>query len=267
MSYSIGISPCPNDTFALYALFNESITDLVLDVSIQDLQQLNQRAQKKELDIVKVSMFQFSKLLDDYILLPVGCALGHNVGPKIIGKTFATSFEDKCIAFAGKDTTAHFLFDLFFTCKEKVFCPYFEITQKIQDGTVDYGVIIHETRFTFESLGLVECYDLGALWEKRFCLPLPLGGIVAKRNLVDLEKITKSLFSSLQYAKKYCKKTMEFVLKHSIEKDPEVVKKHIETYVTQETQMLTPIGIQAIQCFLELTGHLDKNWLYSGAYV
>ena len=263
MSYSIGISPCPNDTFAFYALF----TDLMFDISIQDLQQLNQRAQKKELDIAKVSMFQFSQLLDDYILLPVGCALSHGIGPKIIGKTHATSFENKCVAFAGKDTTAHFLFDLFFICKEKVFYPYFEITQKIQDGTVDYGVIIHETRFTFDRFGLVECYDLGALWEQQFHLPLPLGGIVAKRSLVDLEKITKTLFDSLQYAKKHPEKTLEFVLEHSIEKDPKIVKKHIETYVTEDTQMLTPTGILAIQCLLEQTGHFDKNWLHSGAYV
>jgi 1,4-dihydroxy-6-naphthoate synthase len=261
MTYSIGISSCPNDTFAFYAFIHEF--GLKLDLHICDLDHLNQMAHKGTLDIAKVSFFQFASLLDRYTLIRSGSALGYGIGPKIVALRPLTTFEKCTVAFPGINTTAHFLFDLFFTCKKKVFLPYFEIEKKIVSKEVDAGVIIHESRFTFDRKGLTACYDLGALWEMQYNLPLPLGGIVVKKKHPHIGQIEQYVYDSVQWAKKHPEKVEKFIMQHSIEKDPKIVQMHIDTYVNKDTESLSPKAIEAIQMLLEKNNVSSKEWLFS----
>jgi len=269
---TMGISPCPNDTFSFYALLHGLVSDLDFTIQFEDLDTLNKLANAKSLDVIKVSFYQFATLFDDYFLLPCGSALGFDNGPKVISLKPVEDFSNCKIAFAGKMTTAHFLFDQFFTCKEKLFCPYFEIEEMVQKKQVDAGVIIHENRFTFEKKGLVENADLGKMWQQKTKMPLPLGGIAIKKSLEKSEMIQKALFDSIQFAIKNPEKTIEFVLKLSQEKNRDIVEKHIKTYVTKETEILSQKGIKAIDHFLSLAcQHLNTpynpDWLFSKSYV
>lgn len=251
----IAISSCPNDTYLFYAWIKGFVgQEYPLSPTYADIDSLNKWAQNLEFPLIKVSMPCYGKIRDHYTLLPVGMALGFGVGPKVIAKK-KWKFDQiakKKVAIPGLDTTANMLFDCFFSSKEKVFCPYDQVMTLIKNGEADLGVIIHETRFTFEKEGLVEIADLGTLWENKFSLPLPLGGIAVKRNL-GLEKAFSTILQkSFLYAKEHFEQMFSFILEHSIEKDVEVVKRHIDLYVNSETFHLSHIGKQAVEQFLTL---------------
>ena len=134
------------------------------------------------------------------------------------------------------------------------FCTYEQVSRLLRDDIVDAGLIIHETRFTFNRDGFHEVVDLGELWEQNYSLPLPLGGIIAKRSLGQeiLNDITHALQASLEHALEDPKTAQKYILEHSIEKDPEVVKRHIDLYVNEETRHLSSEGCAAIEKLFEL---------------
>ncbi len=270
----IAYSPCPNDTF----LFHAWATGLVgqeypISPVLADVQHLNEWAQQKKYPVSKVSMHCLGHILNDYVLLPSGCALGYSCGPKIIAsKAFdIRNIASKRIAIPGRDTTAHLLFNVLLDpATEKHFCTYDQVLRMIRSGLVDCGLIIHETRFTFQDSGFVEIADLGDLWESRYHLPLPLGGIVAKRSLGQetLNDISAIIQASLKLAYQDPQCSRDYVFMHSIEKEPEVIRKHIELYVNQDTLGLTEKGRAAIDKLLQLAREHDlippntNNWLF-----
>lgn len=249
----IGISPCPNDTFLFHAWISGKIeSSIVPEVTFGDIQQLNQWAMNKRLPFLKVSFFCFGKILDEYDLLPIGAALGHCCGPKLISKKpFALhEIKSKKVAIPGKETTAHLLFEHF--CPpplEKKFCLYHEIFSLLSNDEVDCGVIIHESRFTFQQLGFYQIADFGELWEKRHGLPLPLGGLVVQKN-VSSEALIAALKGSLNFARANPQESLPFILQHSQGKDLKVIQEHISLYVNRETEALSEKGIAAIDTLL-----------------
>lgn len=263
---SLGFSPCPNDTFIFDALVNGKIDTegIEFDLFIEDVETLNQRALRNELDVSKLSFATFMNTVNHYQLLHSGSALGSGVGPLVVcNANFATENQhenlekyfreksaDLSVAIPGKNTTANFLFGIFFPAsKNKTEMVFSDIEEAVISGKATAGVIIHENRFTYEQKGLKKICDLGELWEKETGEPIPLGGIAVKRNLPDdlKEKINRILRRSVEYAFAHPSSSDEYVKKYAQEMDEEVRKKHIALYVNPYSVDLGEKGRHAIE--------------------
>lgn len=255
---TLGFSPCPNDTFMFDALVNKRIDtgELSFSEKLEDIETLNRMALEGMLDITKISFALYHKVIDKYQLLSAGSALGNGVGPLLISKrkfTFPEK-EIKTIAIPGKNTTAYFLFRMFYpkltNVKEIVFSG---IEEAVLNETVDAGVIIHENRFTYADKGLIKISDLGELWEKQTGLPIPLGGITVRRSLDEnLKKTINDLVrKSVEFAFLNPDASKEYVKMNAQEMSEEVRKKHIELYVNNFSVDLGDKGRKAVEMFLK----------------
>lgn len=263
---TLGISPCPNDTFIFDAMIHGKIDTegLEFEVRYEDVESLNRKSIAGELEITKLSFFSFANVSEKYQLLSSGSALGKGVGPLFISKK---KFNDptkeiRSVAIPGKNTTAYFLFRTFYPelthIQEMVFS---DIESAILLGKVDAGVIIHENRFTYELKGLLKIADLGDLWEKKTKLPIPLGGIAIRRDLDNetKKKVEHVLRKSVEYAFANPESSFEYVREHAQEMSAEVRKKHIELYVNSYSVDLGEEGRKAIHEMFSIIGKNDKN--------
>jgi len=258
---SLGFSPCPNDTFIFDALIHHKIDTegLDFDVFFDDVETLNKKALQGELDITKLSFHAFAHVSDKYVLLDAGSALGFGVGPLLISKTAYTPEEVKSkpslsIGIPGTYTTANFLLTIAFpelqNKKELVFSA---IEQSLLNQELDLGVIIHENRFTYAQKGLHKIIDLGDYWEQQTSMPIPLGGIMIRRN-IDLETqrtVNRLIRKSVEYAFEHPEASSDFVRHHAQELDESVRKQHIDLYVNKYSIDLGDLGKQAIRVLFE----------------
>ncbi len=258
MKLSLGFSPCPNDTFIFDGMVHGKIDTegLAFDVLLADVEELNQRAFKGDLDITKLSYHAYAYLQDQYQLLNGGSALGNNCGPLLIAKaplTVAQINQGK-IAIPGRYTTANFLLSLAFpnaTNKEEML--FSDIENAVLKGEVDAGLIIHENRFTYQDKGLIKLIDLGEYWEDNTRLPIPLGGIVVKRGLPEevRQTIDRVMQRSVAFALDNPEQTMAYVRPHAQEMDDKVMMQHIGLYVNDYTRHLGQKGRVAVQHLFE----------------
>ena len=260
MNYTLGFSPCPNDTFIFDALVNNKIDTGAIEftVRLEDVETLNELALNHTLDFTKVSYGVLPLILENYKVLNSGSALGKGVGPLLISKKII-SFEevDDCtIAIPGENTTAHLLFSQAFpNAKKKIFKRYDEIEKFVlESGDKALGVIIHENRFTYAEKGLQKIVDLGNFWEEKTGYPIPLGGIVGKKSIDEniLMKVDALIKQSIEYAFKNYPLITEYVRMHSQEMEPEVMKKHIDLYVNAYSINLGDDGKNAIRKVLSV---------------
>ncbi len=259
MKCSLGFSPCPNDTFIFDALVNRKIDsgDLSFDVVLEDVQTLNEWAIAGKLDITKLSYGVLPLVLEQYILLNSGSALGRGVGPLLItNKDQGTMHvEDNVIAIPGEHTTAHLLFSLAYPhAKKKVFLRYDKIEEFVLGGQ-GLGVIIHENRFTYQDKGLRKITDLGDYWEKHTGHSIPLGGIVIKRSLpvTIQETVDRLIRESIEYAYRHHHAELtDYVKKHSQEMSEAVMRQHIDLYVNKYSINLGEEGRTAVNKLLEV---------------
>ena len=267
MNFTLGFSPCPNDTFIFDALVNKKIdtNGLEFQVRLEDVETLNEMALQQKLDFTKISYGVLPHILPTYTVLNSGSALGTGVGPLLISKK-PISFDevDKCsIAIPGENTTAHLLFSLAFPgAKNKVFVRYNEIENFVlTEGDKALGVIIHENRFTYAERGLHKIVDLGNFWEGKTGYPIPLGGIVGKKS-IDEKLINKAdglIKQSIEYAFSNYPAIPAYVQQHSQEMDIEVMKKHIDLYVNEYSINLGEAGKAAIEKLIEVFTQMNKN--------
>ncbi len=258
-SLSLGYSPCPNDTFIFFGLVHGKISlpgYCFQDPVLEDVEQLNLRALEGHLDITKLSFHALAHVLDDYCVLTAGSALGRGCGPLLIsGNPFSLSeLKKKKIAIPGKLTTAALLFRMFLPdCIDLVEIRFDRIMESIENGVVDAGVIIHESRFTYEQHGLSAIQDLGQWWEDLTGLPLPLGCIAMKRSLGDKTgaAVDLAIRKSVQYGLAHPDHCLPYIRSHSQELAPDVVKNHINLYVNDYSENLGEEGIEAISRFLQ----------------
>jgi 1,4-dihydroxy-6-naphthoate synthase len=259
MTLTLGFSPCPNDTFIFDALVNNKIDTegLSFDVVLEDVETLNQWALEGKLDITKLSYGVLPLVLEKYIVLNSGSALGSGVGPLLIQKAKVKSqnVEDSLIAIPGENTTAHLLFSLAYpNAVNKVFLRYDEIENFVLEDK-GLGVIIHENRFTYEAKGLHKITDLGDHWEKKTGSPIPLGGIVIKRavdNGISLQ-VDRLIRKSIEYAYSHHYKEMTgYVKEHAQEMSEDIMRKHIDLYVNAYSLGLGEAGEKAVKKFLDI---------------
>ncbi|MBI5407851.1 MAG: 1,4-dihydroxy-6-naphthoate synthase [Nitrospirae bacterium] len=261
---TLGYSPCPNDTFIFYAVMHGKIDTgaLKFNEKLLDVETLNQKALNEELDITKISYHAFGHLRDNYILLRAGGALGKGCGPLVVAKHDYTmkKLRNKKIAIPGRLTTAFLLLQLFdplfsyqlsaisHQLSKVIEMPFHKIMDAVSREEVDAGLIIHESRFTYPSYGLKQVIDLGEWWEKETGLPIPLGGIIAKRSLGEElnAKINKLIRQSVEYASGNRSEPMEYIKKHSQELSDDVIKQHINFYVNAFSLDLGDEGEKAV---------------------
>jgi len=262
MKLSLGFSPCPNDTFIFDALVNKKIDTgrLEFNVVLEDVQTLNEWALQGKLDISKISYGVLPLIINKYVLLNSGGALGKGVGPLLITNKEQGITNDEVneslIAIPGEHTTAHMLFTLAFThAKKKVFKIFNEIEDAVLNREVDAGVIIHENRFTYHLKGLHKLMDLGDYWEKETGVPIPLGGIVTKRVLEKniITKVDALIKQSVEYAyKNNYEKLSTYVKEHSQELSEQIMRQHIDLYVNNYSIALGEDGKKAVLKLVEI---------------
>lgn len=273
MNFTLGFSPCPNDTFIFDALVNKKIDtgDFHFDVRLEDVETLNELAKKGRLDLTKISYGVLPLVAKNYVVMNSGSALGKGVGPLLISQKPVDfdQVEHYTIAIPGENTTAHLLFSLAFpNAKNKIFKRYDEIESSVLQSEKILGVIIHENRFTYMDRGLYKIVDLGNFWEEKTGLPIPLGGIVAKRSFDEnvLMKVDALIKESMEYAFENYPLITGYVKQHSQEMEPEVMKKHIDLYVNKFSINLGKDGRNAIQKFMQVymeTNRIDPSMLLS----
>jgi len=270
---SIGYSPCPNDTFIFYALVNGKINtgDLVFKETLLDVETLNRMALGSQFDITKISYHALCFIREDYCLLRSGSALGRGCGPLIVSKdrNALKGLHGKRIAIPGRLTTANLLLQLFASDSGIVFSshiemPFDRIMDSVSKGDVDAGLIIHEGRFTFLHYGLKKVVDLGEWWETVTGLPLPLGGILAKKNLGRdvIIKIDSLVRRSIEYALSHKEEPKVYIKRHSQELEDQVIEQHINLYVNDYSLDIGEQGLSAVRELLrkaEMQGIMKKS--------
>lgn len=253
-SLSLAFSPCPNDTFMFCGLAERYVPwEGEITPTLKDIEALNQAATKAIFDVSKLSCFAFGKVASRYCILRSGAALGKGCGPLLLGREGKPLRKEALIAIPGELTTAHLLLRLFLGDGVKTVClPFHQIMPAMKKGEIDYGVVIHEGRFTYQNYGLSCLQDLGSFWEQKFDLPIPLGIIVAKRSLDKsiLQNFESALSQSVGYAWDNREKVYPYVKRYAQEMDEKVIASHIDLYVTTESQRLSEKGEKAISFLL-----------------
>lgn len=276
MQLSLGFSPCPNDTFIFDALVHQKIDTkgLSFDVQYHDVETLNQKAFRRELDVTKLSYHAFAYAVEDYELLDAGSALGFGVGPLLICKDPALAQElqqytgallpehlrDLRVGIPGKFTTANFLLGLAFPLlQNKAEMVFSDIENALLQGDIDLGLIIHENRFTYAAKGLHKVIDLGDYWEKTTHCPIPLGGIVVRRDLPQDVKIqiNELVHDSVAFAFENPKSGLDYIRMHAQEMEEAVMYQHIELYVNAYSQHLGVEGRNAVQTMFDRAAQLQ----------
>jgi 1,4-dihydroxy-6-naphthoate synthase len=256
MTLTLGFSPCPNDCFIFDAIVHKRIDLEGLDFAahLADVEALNRSAFDGRADITKLSFHAYAYCADTYVLLDAGSALGRNCGPLLISKRLISQ-DDVAggrlrVAIPGRYTTANFLMGLAFpAATDKSEVLFSEIEQAVLEGRFDAGLIIHENRFTYEAKGLRKIVDLGEYWEGETGAPIPLGGIVIRRDIPDdvKHRVNRVLRRSVEYAFANPKASLPYVRAHAQEMSEEVMYKHIDLYVNDFSVDLGGEGRDAVQ--------------------
>lgn len=257
---TVGISPCPNDTFIFDAWVNGKLKKAPqVKCYLEDISTLNIKAFQGIFDVAKVSFYAYGILKDKYRLLNAGGALGRRCGPIIVTRTDTANREtltlpDTTIAVPGKWTTANLLLSLYQPkIQNRVFMRFEQIMPAVKHREVDAGVIIHEGRFTFEKHGLAMIEDLGDWWESTTGYPIPLGGVIAKTSLgnVKISEIESAIRNSLNLANANPDGPLDFMKEHAAEMDIKVMQKHVELYVNNFTLDYGGEGQDAINYLID----------------
>lgn len=254
----VGHSPDPDDAFMFHALANDKIDTghYRFTHTLQDIETLNQRALRGELELTAVSLHGYAYMTDKYALCACGCSMGDDYGPMVVAKTPGNldSARGKTIAVPGKLTTAFLSLKLAlgddFT---PVVHPFDEILGLVERGEVDAGLIIHEGQLTFQNQGLHCLVDLGKWWLKETGLPLPLGGNAIRRDLghTAMQEVTQLLKQSIQYALDHRQEALQHALQYGRDLDRSQADKFVGMYVNHWTVDFGDRGRQAVRTLLD----------------
>jgi len=253
MKLKLGFSPCPNDTFIFEALVNGRIDTegVSFDWFLADVEELNRRAMEGTVDVTKMSFHAYAMAAANYLILDSGSALGRNNGPLVVSrrKIYPDELDNALIAIPGRYTTANLLFSIFWPgASRKREYLFSDIPEAVLSGEADAGLIIHETRFTYLSLGLRKVADTGEYWEKMTGMPVPLGGIVVNRGVNEdiAGKVSRAIRRSIEYAWADPSASVEFIRRNAREIDTSVTKEHISLFVNNFSLSLGQEGKAAI---------------------
>jgi 1,4-dihydroxy-6-naphthoate synthase len=262
----VGHSPDPDDAFMFHALANGKIPtgNLRFVHELQDIETLNRRAMRGELEVSAVSIHAYSFLLDRYALLPSGCSMGDRYGPMVVARRpmGVGDLPGVKIAVPGTLTTAFLTLKLLFDsigAKDRLsfeVIPFDEIIPAVAAGKYDAGLIIHEGQLTFQNQGLHLVVDLGVWWQDRTGLPLPLGGNVVRRDLGEatMREISRLLKESIRYGLAHRREALDYALRYARDMDVGLADKFVGMYVNDWTLDYGERGRAAVRRLLD-EGH------------
>ena len=249
-------SPDSDDAFMFYALAEGLVETEGLSYvhELQDIESLNQRALKGELEVTAVSIHAYAFLTERYALLPSGASMGDRYGPRLVSRTPATKTDvrGRRIAIPGPKTSAYLALRLYEPEFEAVFTPFDQIEDAVVDGDVDLGLLIHEGQLTFGERGLHLIVDLGEWWFAETGLPLPLGGNVVRKDLgtARMKMISRHLRDSIAYGLTHRTQALDHAMKYARGLDRSKADTFVGMYVNDWTLDYGDRGRQAIREFL-----------------
>jgi 1,4-dihydroxy-6-naphthoate synthase len=266
MKLKLAFSTCPNDTFMFHALVHNLIDtgNYSFDITLGDIEELNEQAVQQLNDISKISFNAYGQLTNQYQILNSGAALGFGNGPLIISKhkIYPDELADVKMAIPGFKTTANLLLSILYPeVKNKKDYLFSDIEEAVLSNEADAGLIIHETRFSYHLRGLKKVVDLGEIWEEKIKLPLPLGGIAIRRDLSEQVKkdIQKLVSDSVKYAMENPQASAEYVKNYARDLNDGVIRKHIELYVNEYSINFKPDGKSAIEFLVQKASEVTNN--------
>jgi 1,4-dihydroxy-6-naphthoate synthase len=252
----VGHSPDPDDAFMFYALAHNKLDTGGLEFrhELQDIETLNRRALRGELEVTAVSIHAYAHLLDKYALLPSGCSMGDRYGPMVVARKPMVIEELKPITIAvpGTMTTAFLGLKLLLGEFQFEVVPFDQIIPAVAAGNFDAGLIIHEGQLTFQNQGLHLIVDLGVWWQEKTGLPLPLGGNVVRRDLGDatIRQISRLLKESIRYALDNRSAALDYALRYARDMDKSLADRFVGMYVNDWTLDYGPRGREAVRRLL-----------------
>ncbi len=255
---TVGHSPDPDDAFMFYALAHDKIDtgDLAFKHELQDIETLNRRALKGELEVSAVSIHAYASLLDKYALLPSGCSMGDKYGPMVVARKPMTVGElaKLKIAVPGTMTTAFLALRLLLPQGFQYdVVPFDQILGVVEAGKYDAGLIIHEGQLTFQNQGLHLVTDLGVWWQDKTKLPLPLGGNVVRRDLGEktMRDISRLIKESIRYSLDHRQDALTYALNYARDMDRSLADRFVGMYVNEWTLDYGERGRQAVRLLLD----------------
>jgi 1,4-dihydroxy-6-naphthoate synthase len=250
-------SPDSDDAFMFYALASGKIDTegLTYVHQLQDIETLNQRAMRGELEVTAVSIHAYAYLADSYALLPHGASMGDRYGPRLVARSpfSRADIRGKRIAVPGLMTSAYLALRLFEPVFEPVVTPFDQIEDAVADGSVDLGLLIHEGQLTFADRGLHLIQDLGEWWFGETGLPLPLGGNVIRKDLGDdlTRKISRHLRDSIAYGLEHRSAALDHSMQYARGLDRSKADAFVGMYVNDWTLDYGEAGRRAVRQFLQ----------------
>jgi 1,4-dihydroxy-6-naphthoate synthase len=269
--FRVGHSPDPDDAFMFYALAQGAVKvpGWRFEHVMEDIQSLNVRAFKGDLEMTAISAHAYPRVADKYGILHCGASMGRNYGPIVVSKTFIhpsqglSALKGKRIAVPGEWTTAFLLLNLALQDYIPVQADFAAVTGMVQRGEVDAGLVIHEGQITYREAGFFKVLDLGRWWAEITPLPLPLGLDVVRRDLGPelIKLISKAMRDSIDYAIANEEKAVPYALEFGRGIDLETGTRFVRMYVNKDTQDLGQDGVAALRLLYEMAvsrGLLDK---------
>ncbi len=255
----VGHSPDPDDAFMFYGLASEKVKldGIKIEHLLEDIQSLNMRAMKGELEVTAISAHTFPYIADKYWIMVTGASMGENYGPIIVSKKYKTLEElrGKKIATPGKLTTATLLFKIFTEGIENIDIPFDQIMERVSYGEFDAGLLIHEGQLTYKSEGFNKILDFGELWnEKTNGLPLPLGLDVVRKDLGEelAKKLSLGLKQSIHYGYTHQSESIPYAMKWGRGIDYKLGEKFVKMYVSELTIDMGEKGKKALELLFQL---------------
>ena len=253
-------SPDSDDAFMFYALAADKIStgDRTYVHELSDIESLNRRALRGELDVTAVSIHAYAHIAEQYVLLPHGSSMGDKYGPCVVAKrspegSAREALKGMRIGLPGELTTATLAFKLYQPDFEAVMIPFDKIEESVLQGEVDAGVLIHEGQLTFQDRGLELWVDLGNWWFDETGLPLPLGGNAIRRDLGDdlLKEVSRDLRASIVYGLEHREEALEHAMQFARDLDPARADRFVGMYVNHYTVDYGDDGRRAVQELLD----------------
>ena len=255
LAIRVAHSPDSDDAFMFYALSQEKLDtgNLRFVHELSDIESLNRRALKGELEVSAVSIHAYAYLADDYALLSSGSSMGERYGPRLVAReATGKNLKGKTVAVPGEWTTAFLALKLYEPEVAHVVVPFDEIMGYVARGEADVGLLIHEGQLTHESQGFTLIEDLGEWWYRETGLPLPLGGNVVRRDLGEetVREVARLTKASIQYALDHREEALAYALNYARDLPPETADRFVSMYVNEWTLDYGETGREAVRTLL-----------------
>ncbi|MBI5463820.1 MAG: ABC transporter substrate-binding protein [Ignavibacteriales bacterium] len=260
----VGHSPDPDDAFMFYGLSSGKVKldGIAIAHQLEDIQTLNARAMKGELEVTAISAHAYAYVADKYWIMTTGASMGEGYGPVLVSKKYSRLSElaGKRVATPGKLTTATLLFKIFTDGISNTDVPFDEIFDRVESGEFDAGLLIHEGQITYREMGFNKILDFGELWAERFNgLPLPLGLDVVRKDLGEdlARKLSHGLKQSIHFGYTHQSQAIPYALQYGRGIGEELGAKFVKMYVSELTVDMGTRGKKALERLFNM-GH-ERN--------